>query len=143
MTQIPLALDFGSILMTVMGAVIAFVWKTLNEQIVSGDRRVETIVASEMKVVAERMTHFEQLGAMMPNKLNDLVEHLKRIELQLAQHHVTKAELKEVLQSQDARMARVEDCLRKVDQRGERINAVAEGLEDLLHRRRAPAARKR
>lgn len=91
--SIPIALDFGNLLIIVLGGLLAFVWRTLTEKIENGDRATEQASRERNRRLEEKLNTLEGAYVSLPQRMDNFSEQLKRIELLLANQYVTKEDM--------------------------------------------------
>jgi hypothetical protein len=120
--NLPIALDFGNLLVLALGTAIAFVWRTLNEKIEAGDRLCDstsreraTRLDDKLNTLdlrsSEKLSTLETAFVSLPQRMDSFAEQLKRIELMLANHYATKEELRTEVSAKIGRLDKFEGVL--------------------------------
>lgn len=91
-----LTLDWGNILVLVLTATVGFVYNTLKAHTDSQVTSLREQCAANIASLTDRMNRADNALSLIPNQFEKVAEALRRIELQLANNHPTKIELKDL-----------------------------------------------
>lgn len=129
-------LDWGNILVMLSMAAAGFVYNTLRGRIDDKVRVVSQKLNDEIIAVHERLNRTDHALAAIPVSFEKVASQLQRIELQLANNHPTKEELKASIDQSNQRLTHIESAVRELSEGFAKLSARQEAEAALQRRSR-------
>ena len=99
--QVPVSLDMGSILIFILSSLLGIAYFSLRSQFFMMLEKVESRCAANDDAMKDRLKRVEDEISNMPEKVDQVLSKINQLELMLANHYVTKGEVRDALTTRD------------------------------------------
>ena len=112
MTTGVLESNVGVIVTTALIGGVSLIWHLFQSKLASEKRSVDERIDNLSKMTSERISTVEREVSSLPARLEILASSLQRIELQLANNHPTKEEMRDVVTRNTGHLEGMETVMR-------------------------------